>query len=321
MFRDYEELLDDMVTQSGAEILFHTFLAGAYVEGDQVRGVIVQNKSGRSVIRSKVVVDCTGDGDVAALAGVPFTMGRDSDNLCQPVTCMFMLGNIEFAQQHPYHIHDIVVEASKACGIPFDFSYKRPFVLQLPNCKRCVVMWNHVRRKPPTDAAAFSEAELESRREIHQIFDYIKKNVPMFKDAELVCIAPQTGVRESRHIHGLYTLETQECVEGTKFEDGICDVCFAMDLHLPDKNEQDNIFLKAPYQIPYRCLVPVNREGLLMAGRCISGTYETNGSYRATGDCMATGQAAGAAAALAVKNGVSVKDVDIHELRKIVGME
>ena len=320
-FEIMKKLLDDMVTQSGAEILFHTFLAGAYVEGEQVRGVIVQNKSGRSVIRSKVVVDCTGDGDVAALAGVPFTMGRDSDNLCQPVTCMFMLGNIEFTQQHPYHIHDIVVEASKACGIPFDFSYKRPFVLQIPNCKRCVVMWNHVRRKPPTDAAAFSEAELESRREIHQIFDYIKKNVPMFKDAELVCIAPQTGVRESRHIHGLYTLETQECVEGTKFEDGICDVCFAMDLHLPDKNEQDNIFLKAPYQIPYRCLVPVNREGLLMAGRCISGTYETNGSYRATGDCMATGQAAGAAAALAVKNGVCVKDVDIHELRRIVGME
>lgn len=71
---------------------------------------------------------------------------------------------------------------------------------------------------------------------------------------------------------------------------GICDVCFAMDLHLPDKNEQDNIFLKAPYQIPYRCLVPVNREGLLMAGRCISGTYETNGSYRATGDCWQRGQ-------------------------------
>ena len=114
----------------------------------------------------------------------------------------------------------------------------------------CVVMWNHVRKKPPTDAVAFSEAELESREEIHRIFHYIKENVPMFKDVELIAIAPQTGVRESRHIHGLYTLETDECVNGAQFEDGICDVAFSMDLHLPDRDEQDNIHLKAPYQIP-----------------------------------------------------------------------
>ena len=87
------------------------------------------------------------------------------------------------------------------------------------------------------------------------------------------------------------------------------------------QEEEDNIHLKAPYQIPYRCLVPVNRNGLLVAGRCISGTYETNGSYRVTGDCMATGQAAGAAAALAVQQNVRVRDVDIHKLRGIVGME
>lgn len=320
-FEIMKKLLDDMVTQSGAQILFHTFLAGAYCEGEDVKGVFIQNKSGRSLVKAKVVIDCTGDGDIAASAGVPFTMGRESDNLCQPVTCMFMLGNIEYMQPHYYSIRDAVIEASKACGIPFEFSYKRPFVLQLPNCKRCVVMWNHVRKKPPTDAVAFSEAELESRKEIHRIFDYIKKNVPMFKDVELIAIAPQTGVRESRHIHGLYTLETDECVHGAQFEDGICDVAFSMDLHLPDKDEQENIHLEAPYQIPYRCLVPVNRNGLLVAGRCISGTYETNGSYRVTGDCMATGQAAGAAAALAVKQNVNVRDVDIHQLRKIVGME
>ncbi|HJA68602.1 MAG TPA: FAD-dependent oxidoreductase [Firmicutes bacterium] len=320
-FEIMKKLLDDMVTQSGAQILFHTFLAGAYCEGEDVKGVFIQNKSGRSLVKAKVVIDCTGDGDIAASAGVPFTMGRESDNLCQPVTCMFMLGNIEYMQPHYYSIRDAVIEASKACGIPFEFSYKRPFVLQLPNCKRCVVMWNHVRKKPPTDAVAFSEAELESREEIHRIFDYIKKNVPMFKDVELIAIAPQTGVRESRHIHGLYTLETDECVHGAQFEDGICDVAFSMDLHLPDKDEQENIHLEAPYQIPYRCLVPVNRNGLLVAGRCISGTYETNGSYRVTGDCMATGQAAGAAAALAVKQNVNVRDVDIHQLRKIVGME
>ncbi len=320
-FEIMKKLLDDMVTQSGAQILFHTFLAGAYCEGEDVKGVFIQNKSGRSLVKAKVVIDCTGDGDIAASAGVPFTMGRESDNLCQPVTCMFMLGNIEYMQPHYYSIRDAVIEASKACGIPFEFSYKRPFVLQLPNCKRCVVMWNHVRKKPPTDAVAFSEAELESREEIHRIFDYIKKNVPMFKDVELIAIAPQTGVRESRHIHGLYTLETDECVHGAQFEDGICDVAFSMDLHLPDKDEQENIHLEAPYQIPYRCLVPVNRNGLLVAGRCISGTYETNGSYRVTGDCMATGQAAGAAAALAVKQNANVRDVDIHQLRKIVGME
>ena len=118
-FEIMKKLLDDMVTQSGAQILFHTFLAGAYCEGEDVKGVFIQNKSGRSLVKAKVVIDCTGDGDIAASAGVPFTMGRESDNLCQPVTCMFMLGNIEYMQPHYYSIRDAVIEASKACGIPF----------------------------------------------------------------------------------------------------------------------------------------------------------------------------------------------------------
>lgn len=320
-FEIMKKVLDDMVTGSGCEILFHTFLAGAYVEGDAVKGVIVQNKSGRSIIKAGCVVDCTGDGDVAALAGVPYTMGRESDNLCQPVTCMFMIGGLHFEQNHHYQVYEIVKKAAEASGVEFPFSYKRPFILQTPSHDRCVVMWNHVRKKPPTDAQAFSEAELESRREIHAIMDFLKAYVPEFKDIELIAIAPQTGVRESRHIHGLHVLTCQECVEGTQFEDAICNVEFAMDLHIPDKNEQDNIYLKAPYQIPYRCLVPVNRTGLLLGGRCISGTYESNGSYRVTGDCMATGQAAGVAAALSVKMGISTHEVDAAQIRDIIGME
>ena len=320
-FEVMKKVLDDMVTGSGCKILFHTFLAGAYLEGDKVAGVIVQNKSGRSIIRAKVVIDCTGDGDVAAAAGVPFTMGRESDNLCQPVTCMFMIGGLKFHQLHPYHVHDIVMDASRRCGVEFPFSYKRPFMLQLPNSDRCVVMWNHVRKKPPTDAVAFSEAELESREEIHAIMHYLKTYVPEFKDIELITIAPQTGVRETRHIHGMHVLTCEELVEGTQFPDAICDANFAMDLHLPDKNEQENIYIKAPYQIPYRCLIPENRDGLLVGGRCISGTFESNGSYRVTGDCMATGQAAGVSAALAVKKGISVRDVDAADIRRVIGMK
>lgn len=320
-FEVMKKVLDDMVTGSGCKILFHTFLAGAYLEGDKLAGVIVQNKSGRSIIRAKVVIDCTGDGDVAAAAGVPFTMGRESDNLCQPVTCMFMIGGLKFHQLHPYHVHDIVMDAARRCGVEFPFSYKRPFILQLPNSDRCVVMWNHVRKKPPTDAVAFSEAELESREEIHAIMHYLKTYVPEFKDIELIAIAPQTGVRETRHIHGMHVLTCEELVEGTQFPDAICDANFAMDLHLPDKNEQENIYIKAPYQIPYRCLIPENRDGLLVGGRCISGTFESNGSYRVTGDCMATGQAAGVAAALAVKKGISVRDVDAADIRRVIGMK
>ena len=313
-----KKVLDDMVTESGCKILFHTFLAGAYVVDDKVEGVIVQNKSGRSIIKAKVVIDCTGDGDVAASAGVPFTLGREQDNLCQPVTCMFMLGNIKFHQEGPYHVHDIVMRASEKCGVEFPFSYKRPFLVQVPNSDRCRVMWNHVRKKPPTDAEAFSEAELESRQEIHSIVDYLHKYVPEFKDVKLISIAAQTGVRESRHIHGLYTLTMEDCRDAVHFDDAICEAECPMDLHIPDKNEQDNIYPVAPYHIPYRCLVPINRDGLLLGGRCISGTYESNGSYRLTGNCMATGQASGVAAALAVKKGISVKDVDAAEIRRII---
>ena len=171
------------------------------------------------------------------------------------------------------------------------------------------------------DAEGFSETEMASRREIHQIVDYLQKYVPTFKDAQLVSIAAQTGVRESRHIHGKYTLTCEDCVTGAKFDDAICDASFSIDLHIPDTNEQDNIKVEEPYQIPYRCLLPINRDGLLVAGRCLSGTYESSGSYRVTGNCMATGQAAGVAAALATKYSISVCQVEPQEIRDIIGMK
>lgn len=320
-FEIMKQVLDELITDSGCELLLHTFFAGAFVEDDTVKGIFVQNKSGRSLIRAKVVIDCTGDGDVAASAGVPFTIGRDSDNLCQPATCMFMLSGVDFVQQTPYHVHDLVVEASQKCGVPFPFSYKRPFVLPIPNSDRCVVMWSHIRGTVPMDAQGFSQTEMASRREIRQIVDYLQKYVPTFANAKLVAIAAQTGVRESRHIHGKYTLTCDDCVAGAKFEDAICNVSFSIDLHKPDTNEQDNIRVEEPYQIPYRCLVPINREGLLVAGRCISGTYESSGSYRVTGNCMATGQAAGVAASLAVKNNISVNLVNAEHIREIIDMK
>ncbi len=320
-FEIMKQVLDELITDSGCELLLHTFFAGAFVEDDTVKGIFVQNKSGRSLIRAKVVIDCTGDGDVAASAGVPFTIGRDSDNLCQPATCMFMLSGVDFVQQTPYHVHDLVVEASEKCGVPFPFSYKRPFVLPIPNSDRCVVMWSHIRGTVPMDAQGFSQTEMASRREIRQIVDYLQKYVPTFANAKLVAIAAQTGVRESRHIHGKYTLTCDDCVAGAKFEDAICNVSFSIDLHKPDTNEQDNIRVEEPYQIPYRCLVPINREGLLVAGRCISGTYESSGSYRVTGNCMATGQAAGVAASLTVKNNISVNLVNAEHIRQIIDMK
>ena len=143
--------------------------------------------------------------------------------------------------------------------------------------------------------------------------------VPELNGVELITSGPHIGIRETRHIQGRYRIVEDDLLSGRVFKDGICWTHFIIDVHGPP-DIKGTVVIKGrqvkPYQIPYRALVPVNREGLLMAGRCISGSSIAHASYRVTGDCVAMGQAAGTAAALAVKTGQSPGDVDVEQLRE-----
>lgn len=304
-------LLDRMMAEAGVDIRLHRSAVETLVSGDRVRGIITESKSGREAMLADVVIDCTGDGDVAACAGVPYGKGRESDGEMQSVTLFFMLANVRYRQTtHGTDIHDLLVKASEDHGLGYVVPYRTPSFFEQPNPDRAIVQIAHVHGVDGTDADDLSRAEIEARAQI-QAAVAAMQTVPELAGVELITSGPHIGVRETRHFEGRYRLEEDDLVTGGAFEDGICWTRFGIDIH--GSSSKGTVAVEGrrvqPYQIPYRALLPVNREGLILAGRCISGSSRAHGSFRVTGDCVAMGQAAGTAAALALAAGVSPSEL------------
>jgi len=169
----------------------------------------------------------------------------------------------------------------------------------------------------PLDPADLTRAEVEARLQAMQLFEFFRSRVPGFQNARLAGTGTQIGIRESRRIVGRYTLTREDVLSGRKFDDAVARSAYPIDLHNPSGSGTTTRRLKPgdSYEIPYRCLVPVNREALLVAGRCISTTHEALASTRLTPTVMTLGQAAGTAAALASEKGTAVADVGAKTLR------
>lgn len=311
----FKHVSEDLVLESGCDLLYHSFAVAALVEGDRIRGAVIETKSGRHAVLAKVVVDCTGDGDVAARAGAPFAKGREEDGALQPMTMMFRLGGVQWVQTHSTQMMALVQEALERTREPFRLAFERPWAIHLPNPGEVAVQLVHVRGVDATDVRDMTRAEIEGRRQTQAVVQFIRQHVPEFREAYLIETATQIGVRETRRILGDYVLTGEDVIEGRKFADGVATASFGIDIHRPDDNGQTGIRTKGAYDIPYRCLVPRELEQLLVAGRCISGTFEAHASYRVKGPCMAMGQAAGTAAALAARHGVSPRQLDVSALR------
>jgi hypothetical protein len=312
-------LLDKMMIDSGIEVRLHRSAVDTIVLENRVYGIVTESKSGREVLLADVVIDCTGDGDICARAGVPFTKGREYDGEMQSVSLFFMLANVKYRQ--PFHgtdIHDMLQTAVEKHALSYSVPYKTPSFFEVPQTDHAVVQIIHLHDIDGTNADDLTRAEIEARQQLQETL-VVMRLVPELAGVELITSGPHIGIRETRHIQGLYRLVEDDLLSGRTFEDGICWTRFVIDVHgAPDK--KGTVTIKGrevkPYQIPYRCLVPENREGLLMAGRCISGSSIAHASYRVTGDCVAMGQAAGTAAALAAQAGVSPSEINIMQLRK-----
>ena len=305
-------LLDRMILEAGVELRLHRSAVDALVDGDTVRGVVTESKSGREALLADVVIDCTGDGDVCARAGVPFILGREEDGAMQSLTLFFMLANVKYRQpQHGTDIHDLLHAAAERHVIAYTVPYKTPSFFDVPLTDHAIVQIIHLHGFDGTNADDLSRAELLARQQLQETLA-VMQLVPEFAGVELVTSGPHIGVRETRHIQGRYRLVEDDLLAGRAFEDGICWTRFAIDVHGPPAQGTVTIEGRAveAYQIPYRSLLPVNREGLLMAGRCISGSSRAHASFRVTGDCVAMGQAAGTAAALAVRAGIAPSQID-----------
>ncbi|NLW31621.1 MAG: FAD-dependent oxidoreductase [Fibrobacter sp.] len=312
-----------MLDEAGVEILFHAY-AFNYRNTDSPE-VFFHTKSGPVVIKAKFVVDCTGDGDIAAYAGAKYEIGRDSDGLTQPMTKYFrMVGFnrpafLEYIKKHPeqwygvFGLWDLVEKATN------DGKLKLPrediLMFSTPHEHEVSVNSTRVSNALSTNAFDLTRAEYESRFQVHEVSEFLKLYVPGFEDSYMIQSGTQIGIREARRITGDYVLTGQDIIEARKFSDVIARCAYSLDIHNP-KGKGTRIERLPPgesYDIPLRCLLPLNLKRILIAGRCISGTHEAHSSYRIMPAAMATGQAAGVCAAIAAR-----EFSDIHSIRPLL---
>lgn len=313
---DYEymkHLLDKKVKEAGVDVLFSTHFAKALCEENKVYGIITESKAGRCAYLAKYVIDCSGDADVAHSAGVKTFLGGENGEL-QSATLMFMIGGTDYVQGGKDDLYNIMKEHLEKPDCKYVLPYKHAYIIKLPDMNCAVVQLTHMTVKSPFDMENVSELYMEGRKQAIEAFEFIR-SIPQFSNITLLQTAPLIGIRESRRIKGEYTLTVSDMLEGKSFPDGFTTVTFGIDIHKADGSEQEVIRTK-PYEIPFRCLIPEGFDGLLVAGKTISGTHEAMASYRVTADCMAMGEAAGCAVADALKNNMGIRKVDI---KKVLG--
>lgn len=314
-------VLEQMFAEANVDFWYHVQATDPLVVDQRVRGVIVEGKSGREAVLAGAVIDCTGDGDMAARAGVPFRLGREFDGLAQPMTLMFEVTNAAKIATGTRNILGILKTAIADNKLPIELPYGKhprgaPYSIPVPEPGATAIQATHVYRYDATNTRDVTRATVEARSQVHEIFLPALRGVPGLEQLRLSQTAPSIGIRESRHFAGQYTLQADDVIQGRRFDDAVTSCAFGCDIHeiYPDDTHARRIPAK-PFEIPYRCLVPESLKGLLFAGRCISGTHEAHASYRVTGTCMAMGQAAGLAAALAVGRGVTPDAIDGRQLR------
>lgn len=308
-------ILDDLCREAGVKVLFNTTFARALVEDSTVKGIVCEHIGGRVAYLSKTVIDCTGDAAVAASAGVEFDMGDDKGD-CQAMTLMFLLSNIpqKYNNEVGLMMTPVIEAAFEKQGEGKHTPFAFPVLIPNPNSRFANVQMTHMYGANPLSAEDISRAIGEGRQQMLEVVEALKEYDPDFKDTDLVFSAPSLGVRESRRIKGEYTVTLDDLIKGATFDDAIAFSAFNIDIHNADDTGQ-NLLVVPRYEIPYRALIPKGIEGLLVAGRCISGTHEAMASYRVTGPCAQMGEAAGYACAQSAKTGTPLRKVDVSEIK------
>lgn len=339
IYFDDEELkyvLNSLVIDSGAKLLLHSWAERPLVHDDVCEGIIVNNKSGRIAIIAKVVVDTTGDGDIAAKAGCPYEIGRGYDQHTQSATLFLRMGgvneNVVMAQQNsrlvktgnvipPYYMFaDIFKKAVSDGFFPADIPIRTVYFEKTVDPGVISINATRVFEVDGTNVLDLTYASVETRRQAIKLADMLIKYVPGFEKAFLQETGVQVGIRESRRIIGEYQLSGRDVLHAKKFPDVIAMGAFDIDIHVPDYSGGGVVGLSLEegksYDIPYRCLVPKNIDNILVGGRCISVSHMAFGSTRIMPISSGTGHAAGAAAALCVLYNVTPRKLEYSKLRE-----
>lgn len=331
--------LDEFVQENGVKVLLHSFVNEVIMEENKIAAIIIQTKQGPLAVKADVVIDATGDGDVAFGAGVPFELGRERDGLCQPGTVSVRLAGAD--------VDKLTADGDGLGKITKAFREDyRAGKVDLP-CKRQDIPFGRLTKAGqisyvnypcsyglnPTDVDDLTRGEMECRRYIMDIYKYLKNHYEELKDIEITSMAPEIGFRDSRRIRGLHRLTIEEMEQQMHYPDTIAVFPRFYDMLSPDaimtgdetvKGRGYKGYIYEPvkddrhFEIPYRSLVPIEVENLLVAGRCISADHVAESGVRAISLCMMTGQAAGIGAGLAIDNKVTVSEVPISRMQEIL---
>ena len=280
----FKKVTLDMAVEAGCDILFHTYFADTIVEEDCVKGIIVENKSGRQAIFARVVIDATGDGDVAARAGAAFWQTKRDEAPRLVDAIMYKISGFDPDTDFPGGLfgNELVLWGPATDG------------------------------RDATDAKELTDMEIATRRAVFDHLENLKKERPDLKNARVADTGVLLGIRQTRFVKGVYTLTGEDVLEGAAFPDSI-----AMGANPVIHYFGYRRFLTHEgYEIPYRCLVPEKTDGLLVAGRCMSSDQIAYESWRAMAHILNIGEAAGTAAALSVRTDVQPRKLDVSLLQK-----
>ena len=326
----YKCVADQMLRDVGVEILFHAWAAQVHGEDGRIQALFVETKSGRQTVLAKSFIDCSGDADVAAFAGVPYEVGDGLGSGLYPTT-MFRIAHVDSEQAlaavGEFQAINLLMKKVQA-EKPGKYQFPREGAILRPQKNPSewranvtqIVQANGM-AMDATDARQLSQGELEGRQQVGKFFRFLKNEVPGFAKAQITEIAPQVGIRESRRIQGVYALTGHDIVSCASFEDAIGVNAWPMEMHAQGKIEWR--FPEKPVgsdqrlynQLPWRMLVPQGIHNLLVAGRCASMTHEGQSAARVSGGCFVMGQAAGTAAAH-LNHGESYSDISVQALQQ-----
>lgn len=342
-------VLDEMLREAGAEVLFHSQLADVELDEEgKITAVLLCNKAGLTRVTAPVFVDASGDGDLAARAKVPFVKGRERDGATQPMTMNLKVGNVDterlrlYVEENP---DDFQFEHGRQTGLERlrrtprislagfkkaweeakksgEVDVPREYVLFFETATPGVFIVNtsRIQGLDATDPHHLSRAEAIGRRQCMQIFHFLRNRCPGFENAIRMDSSAQIGVRESRHVHGLHLLTAEELARMEPFPDPVALGGYPIDIHSPEKAQTDSVHFSqgTTYRIPMRSLLVEKPSNLVLAGRCISATHEAMAAFRVTPIAMAIGQAAGILAAVAASSGKPPSAVEYAAVREVL---
>lgn len=347
----YKYVAQEMLLEAGVDLLFHCRIGRVLKEGNRVSGLVLDSRLGTMAVASQIVIDATGDGDVAVLSGEAYTVGN-AEKKSQPSSMMFEMAGVDVERLYDYVLgnQEEFTRRSELLALKGENNLRNPpyFVAQgylslvrkavedgeLVFGRDCVHTitgfnpgWMHFNTARLTgydslDIVDRTKAEIDGRRQMESIVSFMKKRVPGYGNAYLARAGGEVGVRETRHIEGVYKLTKDDVASGRKFPDAISRGGFAIDIHGgksdPSMKGTGGYWkdLEDCYDIPYRCLVPAHVDGLLLAGRSISGASEAHASFRTQGVVMGYSQAAGVAAAHCALRGLQPRQADVAQIRQ-----